>query len=61
MMGSEDVGYFFQQVPGVIGWLGSMPENGPVAPHNPHFKIDFKTLRYGVLMHVNMALDYLNN
>lgn len=61
MMGSEDVGYFFQQVPGVIGWLGGMPEDGPVPQHNPHFKIDLKALRYGVLMHVNMALDYLNN
>lgn len=60
MMGSEDVGYYFQKVPGAIGWLGAMPESGPVAPHNPSFCIDLDTLRYGALFHVNMALDYLN-
>lgn len=60
MMGSEDVGYYFQQVPGAIGWLGAMPEDGPVAPHNPSFKISLDTLKYGVLFHINMAVDYLN-
>lgn len=59
MMGSEDVGYYFQQVPGAMGWLGSMPEDGPVSHHNPHFKISLDSLHYGVLFHVNMALDYL--
>ena len=47
MMGSEDVGYYFQKVPGVIGWLGGMPEAGPVPQHNPHFKIDLNALPYG--------------
>lgn len=60
MMGSEDVGYYFQKVPGVIGWLGGMPESGPVPLHNPHFKIDLKALRYGMLVHIAMAMDYLN-
>lgn len=60
MMGSEDVGYYFQKVPGVIGWLGGMPEEGPVPQHNPHFKIDLNALPYGMLVHIAMALDYLN-
>ena len=60
MMGSEDVGYYFQKVPGVIGWLGGMPEAGPVPQHNPHFKIDLNALPYGMLVHIAMALDYLN-
>ena len=59
MMGSEDVGYYFQKVPGVIGWLGGMPESGPIPQHNPHFKIDLKALPYGMLVHIAMALDYL--
>ena len=60
MMGSEDVGYYFQKVPGVIGWLGGMPEAGPVPQHKPHFKIDLNALPYGMLVHIAMALDYLN-
>lgn len=60
LMGSEDVGYYFQKVPGAIGWLGSMPESGAVAQHNPLFKISLDTLKYGTLFHINMALDYLN-
>lgn len=60
MMGSEDVGYYFQKVPGVIGWLGGMPEAGPVPQHNHHFKIDLNALPYGMLVHIAMALDYLN-
>lgn len=59
MMGSEDVGYYFQEVPGVIGWLGAMPEDGPVAQHNPHFKISLDALHYGMLVHVGMVQDYL--
>lgn len=60
MMGSEDVGYYFQQVPGAMAWLGAMPEDGPVSPHNPSFHINLNALRYGILFHINMALDYLN-
>lgn len=60
MMGSEDVGYYFQKVPGVIGWLGGMPEAGPVPQHNLHFKIDLNALPHGMLVHIAMALDYLN-
>lgn len=60
IMGSEDVGYYFQEVPGAIGWLGGMHESGPVAAHNPNFKISLGALPYGVLFHINMALDYLN-
>lgn len=60
MMGSEDVGYYFQKVPGAMGWLGGMPEDGPVSPHNPSFHINLGALRYGALFHINMALDYLN-
>lgn len=61
MMGSEDPGYYFQKVPGVIAWLGAMPENEmPFPLHNPHMKLNLEALPYGVLMHINMALDFLN-
>lgn len=60
MMGSEDVGYYFQKVPGAMGWLGAMPEDGPAVAHNPSFHINLGALRYGMLFHINMALDYLN-
>lgn len=60
MMGSEDVGYYFQKVPGVIAWLGAMPEDGQAFPmHNPHMKINLNAMRNGVLIHINMALEYL--
>lgn len=60
MMGSEDVGYYFQEVPGVMAWLGVMPDDGGVAAHSPSFKISLDALHYGTLLHINMALDYLN-
>lgn len=61
MMGSEDVGFFFQRVPGAIGWLGCKGEGmEPVEQHNPRFRVDLTALRQGVLFHVNMALDFLN-
>lgn len=60
MMGSEDAGYYFQKVPGVIGWLGGMTEEGPIPQHNPRFKIDLKALPYGMLIHIAMAQNYLN-
>lgn len=60
MMGSEDAGYYFQEVPGGMGWLGAMPEDEPAALHNPGFHISLKTLPYGSLFHINMALNYLN-
>lgn len=60
MMGSEDVGYYFQEVPGGFGWLGSAPAEGPVPQHNPKFRVALEALHNGVLFHVNMVQDYLN-
>ena len=62
LMGSEDVGYYFQEVPGAMAWLGVKDMKiEPVSPHNPRFQIDLGALKSGVFFHVNMAMDYLNN
>lgn len=62
LMGSEDAGYYFEKVPGAIAFLGARNMKiDPVAAHNPCFQIDLDALKYGVLFHVNMVIDYLNN
>ncbi|SHI83838.1 amidohydrolase [Dethiosulfatibacter aminovorans DSM 17477] len=62
LMGSEDVGYYFQEIPGALGWLGVKESSiEPVVAHNPRFRIDLGALKSGVVFHVNMAMNYLNN
>lgn len=63
LMGGEDFAYYTQKVPGVIAWLGSANnEKGIMAiPHNPKFDIDEDCLVIGTGIHVNFALDVLNN
>lgn len=62
LMGSEDVGYYFQKVKGAIGFLGTAADEKEVlAPHHPKFKVNTDSLKYGVAFHVNMAMKYLNN
>ena len=60
-MGSEDAGYYFQEVPGAMGMLGGTEKGGiAYGNHNPRFHVDLEALKYGVLFHVNMAEEYLN-
>lgn len=59
---SEDVGYYFNQVPGALIWMGVKNEadSTAVAIHNPEFKIDLTALPIGVALHVNNAIAFLN-
>ncbi len=47
-MGSEDVAFFFREVPGCYIFIGSGPEDRDERPHhNPHFDIDEEALVVG--------------
>lgn len=63
LMGSEDVGYYFQNVKGALGFLGTAAADDKeiLAAHHPKFKVNIDSLKYGVAFHVNMAMKYLNN
>lgn len=59
-MGAEDVGAFFEQVPGAIAWLGVKgEENGSYPLHNPNVIINTEGLIYGSLLHINLAINFL--
>ncbi len=63
LMGSEDMSYYFQHAKGVYAMLGYRnEEKGSIYyPHNEKFKIDEDYLKYGTALHVQFALDFLNN
>jgi len=63
LMGSEDMSYYFQHTKGVYAMLGYRnEEKGSIYyPHNEKFKIDEDYLKYGTALHVQFALDFLNN
>lgn len=60
-MGSEDIAYFFQEVPGCYFFLGAAnPEKGIDKPHHhPQFDIDEDAMGIGVQVIVRSVLDYL--
>lgn len=60
-MGSEDMSYYFEHVPGVFAWLGSGNKEKDCIyyPHHERFKIDEDCLKYGSAMYVQFALDFL--
>ncbi len=60
-MGSEDMAYFLQEVPGCYFLIGSAnPEQGLDKPHHhPSFDIDEAALPIGVKVIVLSVLDYL--
>ncbi|MDK9711185.1 amidohydrolase [Acidaminobacter sp.] len=61
-MGSEDMSYYFQEVPGTFALLGYYNEaKGSVYfPHHEKFNVDEDMLKYGVALHAQFAVDYLN-
>jgi amidohydrolase len=63
LMGSEDVSYYLQQVPGSFFFLGTRnAEKGIVHPHHhPCFDIDEEALSTGVALNAALALEYLNH
>ena len=62
-MGSEEMRYYFQQAKGVYVLMGyENEEQGAVYfPHHEKFKIDEDYMKYGVALHVQFALDFLNS
>ncbi len=60
-MGSEDIAYFFQEVPGCYFFLGAANEaRGIDKPHHhPQFDIDEDCLPIGLQVLVRSVLDYL--
>lgn len=61
-MGSEDFGYFSQQVPGTFATVGCRnPEKGANYPHHhPNFNIDEDALKTGAELYAQYALAYLD-
>lgn len=62
-MGSEDMPYYFQHAKGVYAFMGYRNEEKEAIyfPHHEKFKIDEDYLKYGTALHVQFALDFLNN
>lgn len=61
-LGSEDMAYYLQEVPGVFALMGyrNVEQEAIYFPHHERFKIDEAYLKYGTAMHVQFALDFLN-
>jgi metal-dependent amidase/aminoacylase/carboxypeptidase family protein len=62
-MGSEDMAYMMDDVPGCFLFIGSAnPEQGLDAHHHhPDFDIDERSLLYASALLANAALDFLNS
>ncbi|WP_231724061.1 M20 metallopeptidase family protein [Oceanivirga salmonicida] len=62
LMGSEDMPYYFEKAKGAYALLGYYNEEiGAVYfPHSEKYKIDENCLKFGTALHVQFALDYLN-
>ncbi|MBM3274482.1 MAG: amidohydrolase [Candidatus Sericytochromatia bacterium] len=60
-MGSEDIAYFFQRVPGCYFFLGASNEAAGIDKphHHPQFDIDEACLPIGLQIVVRSVLDYL--
>jgi amidohydrolase len=61
LMGSEDVSYYLQKIPGSFVFLGTKNvEKGIIySHHHPRFDIDEDTLPMGTALHAAIALEYL--
>lgn len=59
--GGEDVGIYFSHVPGAMIFLGcsKSEEANPVDLHNPKFILDLDALGYGVMVHLNNIITFL--
>jgi len=60
--GAEDFSFYLEKVPGVYIFLGAMNEEKGVsqAQHHERFNIDEDALEIGAVLHVQYALDFLN-
>lgn len=62
-MASEDMPYYFQHAKGVYAFIGYRNEEKEsiYPPHHEKYKIDEDFLKYGTALHVQFALDFLND
>lgn len=62
-MASESMGYYLKEYPGVFAFLGVANEEigTGAAHHNPFFDIDESSLKSGVDVTVQFALDFLSS
>jgi len=60
--GAEDFSFYLEKVPGVFIFLGAMNEEEGVsqAQHHERFNIDEDALEIGTVLHVQYALNFLN-
>jgi len=60
--GAEDFSFYLEKVPGVFIFLGAMNEEEGVsqAQHHERFNIDEAALEIGTVLHVQYALNFLN-
>ncbi|MBR9909757.1 MAG: amidohydrolase [Gammaproteobacteria bacterium] len=59
MTGAEDFAFYAQQVPGMYIGLGAMPPGKLLFNHAPDFTIDESSLKVGVVVLSQLALDFL--
>ncbi len=58
MSGTEDFGYFTEQVPGMFAFLGAgKPGNAPL--HNAHMILDERVFGQGAAIYANVAVSWL--
>ena len=60
-MGSEDMAYFLEKVPGSFYFLSSVPLGKMYPHHNPKFDIDENVLWKGAAILVQTVIDWLGN
>lgn len=61
--GGDDFAYFSEQVPGIFAFIGAaIPSDDGIVHAHHHPKVCFSedSLKRGVAMHVQMAMDFLN-
>lgn len=63
LMGSEDMPFYFQHAKGIYAFMGYRNEaKGSIYfPHHEKFRIDEDYMKYGTALHVQFALDFLND
>jgi amidohydrolase len=59
-MGSEDFGYFVQDIPGAMFILGCRIEGDPRRHHDPRFDIDESCMPIGAAILAESVITYMN-
>jgi amidohydrolase len=61
LMGSEDFAFYQQKLPGVFIFLGAGNAEKNLPMHNPRYDIVEESMVTGAALHVQFALNYLDN